>query len=84
MGVMGYDWAHRQAARALLASGPMCWWCGAARATEADHDPPLASMPPGRWRGRLVPSCRACNASRGGLLAAARRSRRGRYPPPSC
>lgn len=80
----GYDWAHRRAAKALLAGRPMCWWCGVERATEADHDPPLSSCAPGRWSGRLVPACRTCNASRGGIAGAARRRSAGRYPPLSC
>lgn len=35
-------------------------------ATTCDHDPALATYPPGQWRGRLRPACASCNASLGG------------------
>lgn len=41
-----------------------CTWCGKARATEPDHEPPIAAFPPGEWEGELLPSCMPCNRKR--------------------
>lgn len=60
-----YDAAYQRERAALLADHPLCHWGCGRPATTADHDPPLATMPPGRWRGRLVPSCAPCNYGRG-------------------
>jgi hypothetical protein len=64
-----YDAAYRKERAELLADRPVCVWCRAAVATEADHVPALAAFPPGEWRGQLVPSCGPCNWSRGGKQA---------------
>lgn len=60
----GYGWAYQQARDRLLRSNRTCHWCGA-RATTADHDPPLMTAPdPSSWRGVLVPACGPCNFGR--------------------
>lgn len=69
----GYDRRHRKDREALLADKPACVWCRNEVATECDHVPALAMFPPGEWQGQLVPSCKSCNASRGGRVAAQRR-----------
>jgi len=67
---------YERARAVLLASHPPCVYCGAP-ATTADHVPPLCELPPGQWRGRLVPACLRCNQRRGGWrLVNARRRRR--------
>ncbi len=59
----GYGAAYQQARARLLAGNPKCWRPGCtARATTADHVPPLRSVAdPADWRGELRPACAAHN-----------------------
>ncbi len=66
-----YD-GHYQRVRALMLDPPVaCSHCRKAVATTLDHDPPLAMHRhvKGSRCCRLIPSCEACNAS-GGILVA--------------
>lgn len=80
-----YNYAHKAARRRLLASHPLCHWCGKQPATVADHDPPVSSMPKGQWKGTLRASCADCSARQGYLLGRAggaqARRKRGEPPP---
>src|SRR5262245_40001772 len=65
----------------LLGEGVKCAHCGRERATQLDHDPPLAMHKHREGSGccRLIPSCAACNR-RGGRLVASGRWRPGATP----
>jgi hypothetical protein len=54
---------YRRAKGLLLGSGVLCAHCRRERATELDHDPPLAMHKhrQGSSCCRLIPSCRDCN-----------------------
>jgi len=56
-----YGKAYQLARMRLLASKPMCAWCGVNPATTADHDPPVAEV---GYHLNLVPACGKCNFGR--------------------
>jgi 5-methylcytosine-specific restriction endonuclease McrA len=51
----------------LLASKPLCHWCGQALATTADHLRAVA-LGGGHELENLVPACEPCNRLRGASL----------------
>jgi hypothetical protein len=53
-----YNTQYRHERAALLATHPLCHWCGAP-ATTADHTP-----------NGLMPACKPCNSARGGRAEA--------------
>src|SRR5262245_2985377 len=60
---------HRRLRKLMLDPPVVCAHCKRERATELDHDPPLAMHVHRKGSGccRRIPSCGACNGS-GGLL----------------
>ena len=73
---------HKAFKRWLANEDIDCHWCGRARATVPDHEPPLRLYGGSvtAWRaagGEYVPACARCNRSRGAKLANALR----RSPP---
>lgn len=65
-----YGTTYRKLRERLLASNPVCAWCGVNPATTADHDPPIAEV--GRIHYNLVPACARCNFGRVNKERAAR------------
>ena len=55
--------SYKKARAELLADNPLCYWCGKAPATEADHL--LEVDNGGTHTDGMVPSCKPCNSKRG-------------------
>ena len=68
--------AYRGMKGRLAETWTPCGWCGEARATTPDHEPPIADFPPGQWRGKLVPSCEGCNLRRAARRSTAKKTAR--------
>lgn len=70
-----YGRSYRIARAAVLAGSPECHWCDA-KATTADHEPPIEVAGP---HNNLVPACAKCNYGRHGKTPTPKRV----YPGPS-
>jgi hypothetical protein len=72
-----YGYRFRRKRAELLASSPLCVWCGLEPAVIADHYPPLSMHEHRSGVGccELVPSCRRCSQLQAGRLG-------GRYGRP--